>query len=223
MSVVFRLYYFDGRGLGERVRCMMAECGEQYQDIILTKQLMAELRETGRLLYQQVPLLEIDGLQLVQSGAIMRYLARKHNLCGGSQQEAAQCDMLYEGLSDCVKLFLPYPFQQNKPAYLTEKVDPVISRYLQPMNDALARNNGGEEKGYLLGAKLSYPDLLLLEVLEYTHELLPSQLSKYPLLASFRTRMRQRPSMRQFYTSGMHRATPDDIYAAHVAEVLGWK
>ena len=39
----------------------------------------------------QVPLLRIDGLNLVQSQAIVRYLARKHKLYGADDKQAAEC------------------------------------------------------------------------------------------------------------------------------------
>ena len=42
----------------------------------------AVLKESGALAMGSVPLLCIDGLQLVQSQAIVRYLARNHGLCG---------------------------------------------------------------------------------------------------------------------------------------------
>ena len=202
---------------------MLAETGTDYEDRILTKEMFSELKGTGQLLFQQVPLLEIDGLTLVQSAAIVRYLARKHDLYGSTAEEAVQCDMIYDGLNDYVTSFLTYTFQTDKATFLTEKVVPKVPRYLQPLNDMLARNNGGEERGFLLGDKITFPDLLLLEALEYTHELLPSQLSSYPFLVAFRQRMLERPSMKQFYTTGRHRGTPDARYAAHVSEVLGWK
>lgn len=203
---------------------MLAETGTEYADRILTKKMFAELKEEGQLLFQQVPLLEIDGLKLVQSGAAVRYLARKHGLYGSTAEEAVQCDMMYDALHDFINYcYLPYPFQADKPNHLEEKVVPKLPRYLQPFSDILAKNNGGEKKGFLLGDKLSFPDLLLLEAVEYTHELLPSHLTSYPFLVAFRQRMLERPSMKQFYATGRHRGTPDDKYAAHVSEVLGWK
>lgn len=41
----------------------------------------------GSLMFQQVPLVEIDGLQLVQTRAIMNYIAGKYNLNGKDLQE----------------------------------------------------------------------------------------------------------------------------------------
>jgi glutathione S-transferase len=45
---------------------------------------IAKLRDSGVLAFNQLPLLQIDGLNLVQSGATIRYLARRGNLLGGT-------------------------------------------------------------------------------------------------------------------------------------------
>jgi len=42
------------------------------------------------LLFQQVPLLRIDGMDLVQSGAIARYLARKTHVYADTDEQAAK-------------------------------------------------------------------------------------------------------------------------------------
>lgn len=41
----------------------------------------------GRLLFDQVPLVEIDGMPLTQSRAILSYLAAKYNLYGKDLKE----------------------------------------------------------------------------------------------------------------------------------------
>jgi hypothetical protein len=44
----------------------------------------------GKLLFGQVPLLEIHGKNLVQSGAIVRYLAKLANLLGDNADDAVK-------------------------------------------------------------------------------------------------------------------------------------
>ncbi len=39
-------------------------------------------------------MLEIDGLNIVQSGAIVRYIARKHGIDGGSAVEKMKADVV---------------------------------------------------------------------------------------------------------------------------------
>lgn len=55
-------------------------------------------------MFGSVPLLCIDGLQLVQSQAIIRYLAKKHRLCGdGSVEQEVKADMVSETILDWKK------------------------------------------------------------------------------------------------------------------------
>ena len=215
--------YFDGRGLGERIRYLLAETNTDYEERIITKDMLAQLRENGDLLFMQLPLLEIDGLELTQSGAILRYLARKHDLYGRDVREATMCDMLEGGLRDFIEKFMGRPFQQDKEKFVAEKVEPYVERYLKPLNAMMQRNNGGEKRGFILGDKINFPDLLLLEVLEYVTELLPAYLTQYPFLEAFYQRMLERPTIKSFHSSSRHKPLSDDVYAAHVSEVLGWK
>ena len=43
----------------------------------------------GRLMFQQVPMVEIDGMTLVQTRAILNYIATKYNLYGKDAKERA--------------------------------------------------------------------------------------------------------------------------------------
>ncbi len=49
---------------------------------------MQKMREAGILMADQLPLLQIDGFNLVQGWAAVRYLARKHGLYGKDNGEA---------------------------------------------------------------------------------------------------------------------------------------
>ena len=68
------LTYFRGRGRGELIRLMLEVTGTPYSERTISKGLLQDLRAKGDLFFQQLPLLEIDGLKLVQSAAIVRYL-----------------------------------------------------------------------------------------------------------------------------------------------------
>ena len=66
------LTYFEGRGRGELIRLMLEITGTPYTERTITKEMLGDLRAKGDLLFQQLPLLEIDGMKLVQSAAIVR-------------------------------------------------------------------------------------------------------------------------------------------------------
>ena len=48
----------------------------------------------GDLLYQQVPLVEIDGMKLIQTKAILQYIAEKYNLHGKDLKDKVMYDPL---------------------------------------------------------------------------------------------------------------------------------
>ncbi|KAK6039537.1 glutathione S-transferase protein [Cooperia oncophora] len=65
---------FDGRGVAETARQLFALADQKYEDVRLTREAFAPLKETFP--FGQMPVLEVDGKQLAQSLAINRYLAR---------------------------------------------------------------------------------------------------------------------------------------------------
>lgn len=67
---------------------------------------LLSLSSGGSLLFQQVPLVEIDGMKMVQTRAILNYIAAKYNLYGKDLKERAlYCDcsswMCYSSLDTC--------------------------------------------------------------------------------------------------------------------------
>ena len=48
----------------------------------------------------QLPVMEIDGIQIIQSLSIARFLANKFNLAGATVIEKAQADMVVECTKD---------------------------------------------------------------------------------------------------------------------------
>lgn len=53
------------------------------------------LSQDGSLLFQQVPMVEIDGMKLVQTRAILNYIATKYNLYGKDAKERALYGILF--------------------------------------------------------------------------------------------------------------------------------
>ena len=195
-------HYFQGKGLGEQVRLMLWEAGVQYEErYVDTKEKLEALRANNDLLFQQLPLLEIDGLKLVQSSAIVRYIARKHNLYGKSAADHVHCDMLADGIKDMLGKLAGYPFQTDKEAFKAQ-IKPLIPRYLKCFTNYLCRNNNQEMKGFLLGDTITFVDITLFDVLERIAEIFPDLISEYSYIESFHTRMLSRDSIKKLYGSG---------------------
>lgn len=204
---------------------MLAETGTAYEEREITRDLLAELRRKGDLFFQQLPLLEIDGICLVQSRATIRYLARKHDLYGSSAVEAYYCDMIADGLIDIRSQFgsfACYAERKKDPAGWREKIIALLPRYLDPLEAFLAKNNGGKTEGFLLGKKINFVDVALLEVLDIVFELFPDILSssQYPLLSAFRSRMLSRPLIAKYYSSGLRNDPINDAYVTTCLDIL---
>jgi glutathione S-transferase len=57
-----------------------------------------------------VPLLEVDGKQLFQTGAIFRYLGNKFGLAGKNEWEKAKVDEVFDFYKDVYAELAPYMY-----------------------------------------------------------------------------------------------------------------
>ncbi|NXD18640.1 GSTA2 transferase, partial [Nothocercus nigrocapillus] len=107
-----KLHYTKGRGKMESIRWLLAAAGVEFEeDFIETREDLEKLRSDGSLLFQQVPMVEIDGMKMVQTRAILNYIAAKHNLYGKDLKERAWIDMYVEGTTDLMGMIMLLPFQ----------------------------------------------------------------------------------------------------------------
>ena len=60
-----------------------------------------------------MPTFKDGDFEIAQSGAIMRHLARKHNLYGANDQEKTRCDMIYDGYVDLRDKMLKLVFSKG--------------------------------------------------------------------------------------------------------------
>ena len=96
-----RLHYFLGRGRAETTRWMLAVSQIAFENVpVDTPEALATLRATGKLPFDQMPLLEIDDLNLSQSTAMIRYLARRGDYYGETNADALWCDMIAGAVAD---------------------------------------------------------------------------------------------------------------------------
>ncbi|XP_059422816.1 glutathione S-transferase 3-like [Carassius carassius] len=218
MSEKVVLHYFNGRGKMESVRWLLAAAGVQFEEVFLTqKEQYEKLLNDGALMFQQVPLVEIDGMQLVQSKAILNYIAGKYNLYGKDLKERAMIDMYSEGISDLMDLLIMYPFTpaENKPKQLSNIEQKAKDRFLPVFEKGLANSQ------FLVGKQLSRADVHLLEVTLMLQEKLPTILSSFPKIQAFQEKMKALPTVSKFLQPGSARKPPpDEAYVKTVKEVL---
>nr|BAD02978.1 glutathione S-transferase [Blepharisma japonicum]BAD98163.1 glutathione S-transferase [Blepharisma japonicum] len=78
--MAIRFHYFDAYGRGEVTRLILKHLGLEFEDVRHSYETWGKEKATGIAEFGQVPLLQIDGHNLVQSRAIEKYLLRRAGL-----------------------------------------------------------------------------------------------------------------------------------------------
>ena len=211
-----KLHYFKGRGRAETTRWMLAANQIDFENVAIeTPEALAELRASGKLPFDQMPLLEIDGLCLSQSSATIRYLARKGGFYGSTDQEALQCDMAAGAVADFAETALQAAFQPTAELAIAslvtrfEKFGPKFEKRLTDIGT-----------GFCSGSRLSFADIVLSEALSNYLEWCPDILSGTPALKAMYDSVIAEPGIDAYLTSDLRYPQPGDSYVIDVARVL---
>ncbi|XP_074531634.1 glutathione S-transferase A4-like [Halichoeres trimaculatus] len=212
------LTYFDGRGKMESIRWLLTAAEVDFDEVFLTKREQYQrLLEDGSLVFQQVPLVEIDGMKLVQTKAILNYIAEKYNLHGKDIKDRVKINMYSEGLMDLmgmIRIVLWTPDKDRKTKLENNKTK-AKDRYLPVFEKALTGTV------YLVGGRMSMADVQLLECSLMLEEEFPGILSDFSNVKSFQDRMTQIPTFAKFLQPGSKRKPqPDENFKKIGKEVL---
>uniref|UniRef100_A0A8C9QBX4 glutathione transferase n=1 Tax=Spermophilus dauricus TaxID=99837 RepID=A0A8C9QBX4_SPEDA len=216
MAAKPKLYYFNGRGRMESIRWLLAAAGVEFEEeFIETKEHYEKLQKDGCLLFGQVPLVEIDGMMLTQTRAILSYLAAKYNLYGKDLKERVRIDMYTDGTLDLMIMIARAAFQppKEKEENYAEIMKKAKTRYF-PTFEKILKDHGED---FLVGNKFSWADIQLLEAILMVEELDAPVLSDFPLLKAFKTRISNIPTIKKFLQHGSQRKPPPD---SHYVEVV---
>ncbi|KAM3606949.1 uncharacterized protein V6R79_026232 [Siganus canaliculatus] len=210
------LTYFNGRGKMESIRWLLTVAGVEFDEVFLsTNEQYKKLLNDGDLMFQQVPLVEIDGMKLIQTKAILNYIAEKYNLHAKDAKERVMINMYSEGLIDLMEMIMILPFTKDTKAKLENIESKARERYLPVFEKALCGST------YLVGGKLSMADVLLLESTLMLEEKFPEILANFSNIKSFQNRLTQMPAISKFLQPGSKRKPqPDEIYVKTVMEVF---
>ncbi|XP_007947829.1 glutathione S-transferase Mu 1 [Orycteropus afer afer] len=183
------LGYWDIRGLAHAIRLLLEYTDSNYEEKKYTmgdapyydrSQWLNEKFKLG-LDFPNLPYL-IDGAhKITQSNAILRYIARKHNMCGETEEEEIRVDMLENQVMDTrmelARLCYSPDFEKLKPQYLEglpEKMR-LFSQFLG-------------KRPWFAGDKITFVDFLAYDVLDQHRIFEPKCLDAFPNLKDFMAR-----------------------------------
>ncbi|CAB61103.1 glutathione transferase [Caenorhabditis elegans] len=162
----YKLTYFNARGYGEAARILFHLADVPFEDFRMTHGdgTWEKLKEKTPL--GQVPVLSVDGFEIPQSAAIIRYLANKFGYAGKTPEEQAWADAIVDQFKDFMGSFreVGKAHAAGKPA---EEIAKIMQSDVVPARDAFfVIINGILEKsksGFLVGDGLTFADIVVVE------------------------------------------------------------
>nr|AYM01176.1 glutathione-S-transferase sigma class [Spodoptera littoralis] len=171
-------HYFDGKGLGEPVRLLLAFGDEGFEDHRVAFKDWPDFKPKTP--FGQMPLLEFDGKQYAQSLSIARYLGKKYGLAGESLEDALEIDQNVDLINDLRAKAAIASYEKDeavKEKKYAEFNKDVFPNMLEKLNEIITKNNG-----HIAIGKLSWGDFVFAGMFDYIKHLLvvPDLEKKYP-------------------------------------------
>ncbi|XP_024426226.2 glutathione S-transferase Mu 1 [Desmodus rotundus] len=203
------LGYWDVRGLAHSIRLLLEYTDSNYQEKKYTlgdapdfdkSQWLSEKFKLG-LDFPNLPYL-IDGAHKVtQSNAILRYIARKHNLCGETEEERIRMDILENEIMDIrmynIRICYSPDFEKLKPEFLK-----VLPEKLKQFSQFLGK------RSWFVGDKLTYVDFLAYDILDVLRMFQPTCLDEFANLKDFLVRFEGLKKISAYMKSSRFLRTP---------------
>ncbi|XP_013097111.1 glutathione S-transferase Mu 4-like [Biomphalaria glabrata] len=198
-----QLGYWAIRGLAQPIRLLLNYVGEEFKD---NRYMQGDAPEYSRAEWEKVkytlgldfpnlPYYIDDKVKLTQSNAILRYLARKHNLYGSTVVEQAHVDLLLDVIMDVRNGFV-------RLCYGPDFSEQVRSQYIaqaRPALESLEKYLG--DKQFFIGDKITVCDFHIFEMLDVHKLLEPSLLEERPKLKAYLNRFASVPAIAKYLAS----------------------
>jgi len=186
----YKLIYFPVRGRSAHIRYLCADNGLPLEIETVTD--WPAFKSSTPL--GQLPVFQDGNYKLAQSNAILRYLARKHDLYGSTDEERGHIDMINDQQEDIRSSYVRLiygDYDTGKEAYIQN-----LPKLLAPLEKVLTENYGGT--GFLVGDKISFADYTVFDLLDNISALSQDSLDILPNLKAYHSRIAARPKLAAF-------------------------
>ncbi|KAF6266727.1 glutathione S-transferase [Scenedesmus sp. NREL 46B-D3] len=203
------LYYFPLRGRVEVFKLMCAAKNIEYE----IKDVDYGEMKSDRVKYPfgQCPRLVDGDVDICQSNAMIRHVARKYGMYGSGDAEAAAVDQIIDGVESIRGVYLKLIYVEElkddaKAAYKVTHIDAESSTarnsgaHFAYLEGLLARNGGGS--GYVIGSGLTAADLCVWEIVDLHLRIFKQEMEAgYPLLVAHHGRVAGLPGIKEYLAS----------------------
>jgi glutathione S-transferase len=194
----YTLYYFDIRGRAEPIRLLLHHAGIAFEDRGLAGDVWRAEHKAGSPLGQMPFLVENDtGRRIPQNLAILRHLARRHELAGRTADEMLAADVAADTVGDLRAEISKVRFS---PAWKDPEARAKLGTDTAPTHLArLAKLLG--ERAFFAADAPTWADLFVFDVLESIEAGWPDALAAQPTLGAFVARVRALPTLQAYLGS----------------------
>ncbi|GAB1598749.1 S-crystallin 4 [Argonauta hians] len=200
----YTLHYFNHRGRAEICRMLFAAGGVQYNDRRIESSEWGNLR--NKMPCSMMPMLELDNkIQIPQSMAMARYLAREFGFHGKNNIDMARVDYIsdsfYDILDDYLRMYhdkdgrmmFNRSKDNNGSSEKRMRYQETCRRILPFLERTLEMRNGGNQ--FFLGDQMTMADMMCFCALENPITEDQNLLRSYPKLQALRNRVINHPKM----------------------------
>ncbi|RJG01553.1 glutathione S-transferase family protein [Noviherbaspirillum sedimenti] len=236
--MIYELYYWPGiQGRGEFVRLVLEEAGADYVDVARqdggTAAMMRLLEPgaSGRFSFAP-PFLKAGDLLIGQTANILLFLGTALGLAPKAEAGRLWTHQLQLTVADLVTevhdthhpLSVNLYYEEQKKAAKIRAADFTavrLPKYLDYFEQVLAHNPRGSR--FMVGARLSYADLSMFQVVEGMRYAFPHAMAKresgWPLLVDLHDRVAQRPRIAAYLASARRLPFSEEGIFRHYPEL----
>ncbi|KAI6175785.1 hypothetical protein M3Y97_00727400 [Aphelenchoides bicaudatus] len=199
--VAYSLYYFPVRNLAEPIRMMFHYHGQKFEDIRITPEEWPKRK--SEIPFGKLPMLTVDGKQLVQSQAILRFLARRFHLAGKDVFEQSRVDELADLFLDVHAAFKPFTYvvagieKGDQTQLRKTALHPSAEKYF-PLYSKILKEVG---TGYLVTKKPTFVDFQLADFLFTIRNMAPETFDHHLDLSTYIDRIYSLSPIKKYIVS----------------------
>nr|XP_042894504.1 glutathione S-transferase Mu 1-like [Parasteatoda tepidariorum] len=195
-KIILGYWYF--RGLGEPIRYLLHYKNVKFVDkrYQFDGTWQKEKFSLG-LDFPNLPYYFEDNLKLTQSLTILRYLAKKHNLEGKTEEEQLRASLVEQQITDFATVFfrdVVYAKSNDSPKEFLKNAPGL----LKPFSEFLG------ERNFFAGDEITYVDFLVYDNFDFPSLFSKTILDAFPNLKAFQDRIRNLPELQEYLNSSAY-------------------
>ncbi|KAH9921898.1 glutathione S-transferase [Fomitopsis serialis] len=195
------LQYFPICSRGEPIRLLLEDAGVAYVETNNVESFKAQKWDLDEYRFNQMPRLKVNGFNLAQLDAILRYIAKARGYGGnGNLEDDAIVDMLEAACEDLHVAYQRNVYNPDAENLLPSFALQDVPRALKQLEHLLQQSKSAN--GYFVYEHPSFAEFQLYYLCYCLSHLNPDLLAGYPGLAAWRETMSARPGIKAYETSG---------------------